>query len=182
MLRNTLVLFLALVLTGCGSMKPQDFAQKHPRFDVFDYFEGNSRAWGIFEDRFGKLRRQFTVDITGTVRDDVLTLVEDFVYDDGETDRRIWTIRKTDEHAYEGQADDVLGTAIGSQYGNALNWSYDMDLRVGDGTWRVRFDDWMFLQPDGVLVNRARVRKWGFELGEVTLFFTKPQSVAQATE
>ncbi|MBP3128191.1 DUF3833 domain-containing protein [Thalassospira sp. ER-Se-21-Dark] len=182
MLRNFMALFVLVLLAGCGSMKPQDFAQKEPRFDVFDYFEGDSRAWGIFEDRFGTLRRQFTVEITGTVEDGVLTLEEDFIYDDGETDRRVWKISKTDEHSYEGLADDIVGKAIGSQYGNALNWSYDMDLKVGDGAWRVTFDDWMFLQPDGVLVNRARVKKWGFEIGEVTLFFTKTQRVAQAAE
>ncbi len=182
MLRNVMALCLMMVLTGCGSMKPQDFAQKEPVFDVFDYFEGNSRAWGIFEDRFGKLRRQFTVDITGSIEDGVLTLEEDFIYDDGETDRRVWVITKTGPHSYEGKADDIIGSAVGSQYGNALNWAYDMDLKVGDGTWRVSFNDWMFLQPDGVLVNRARVKKWGFEIGEVTLFFRKPQHVAQAAE
>jgi len=182
MLRNVMVSCFILVLTGCGSMKPQDFAQKEPFFDVFDYFEGNSRAWGIFEDRFGKLRRQFTVDITGTIDEGVLTLEEDFIYDDGETDRRVWIITKSGEHTFEGQADDIIGSAIGSQYGNALNWSYDMDLKVGDGSWRVSFNDWMFLQPDGVLVNRARVKKWGFEIGEVTLFFTKPQPALQAAE
>ncbi|WP_296994155.1 DUF3833 family protein, partial [Thalassospira sp. UBA1131] len=85
MLRNFMALFVLVLLAGCGSMKPQDFAQKEPRFDVFDYFEGDSWAWGIFEDRFGTLRRQFTVEITGTVEDGVLTLEEDFIYDDGET-------------------------------------------------------------------------------------------------
>lgn len=182
MLRSFTALVMVLILTGCGSMKPQDFAQKEPRFDVFEYFEGNSRAWGIFEDRFGKLRRQFTVDITGTIDDGVLTLEEDFLYDDGEQDRRVWIIRKTGEHSLSGEADDIIGTAAGVQYGNALNWSYEMDLKVGDGSWRVSFDDWMFLQGDGVLVNRARVRKWGFEIGEVTLFFTKQPSALRAAE
>ena len=41
-----------------------------------------------------------------------------------------------------------------------LNWRYDMDLKVGEGT-SVHFNDWMFLQEDGVLVNRARVTKLG---------------------
>ncbi len=113
MLRNFMALCVLVLLAGCGSMKPQDFAQKEPRFDVFEYFEGNSRAWGIFEDRFGKLRRQFTVDITGTVNDGVLTLEEDFLYDDGEQDRRVWTIRKTGEHSLSGEADDIIGTAAG---------------------------------------------------------------------
>ena len=54
--------------------------------DLFEYFSGQSRAWGLFEDRFGKVRRQFSVDIEGRVSGDTLTLEEDFVYDDGELD------------------------------------------------------------------------------------------------
>ncbi len=30
---------------------------------------------------------------------------------------------------------------------------------------RVDFDDWMFLQPDGVLLNRAKIGNFGFNLG-----------------
>ena len=66
--------------------------------------------------------------------------------------------------------------ATGEVYGNALNWLYEMDLRVADGTWRVRFDDWMFLQPSGLLLNRAKVSKFGLEIGTVTLAFVKPSS------
>ncbi len=29
-------------------MKPQDFAQDKPRFDVFEYFSGKTRTWGDF--------------------------------------------------------------------------------------------------------------------------------------
>ena len=157
-------------------MKPQDFAGTTPRFALEEYFDGDVRAWGIFQDRAGRLRRQFVVDIAGTWDGETLTLVEDFVYDDGETDQRIWTIRKLDDHRYEGTAGDVVGTAVGIGYGNALNWSYDFDLQVGGRTIRVRFDDWMFLQGDGVMINRADVSKWGFTLGEVSIFFTRQES------
>ncbi|NNG05259.1 MAG: DUF3833 domain-containing protein [Inquilinus sp.] len=172
---RTLVLCLAFLfaLTGCSSMKPQDFAGTTPTFALEDYFDGKVRAWGIFQDRFGRLRRQFVVDITGTWDGETLTLVEDFVYDDGELDQRIWHIRKLDEHRYEGTADDVVGTAVGIAYGNALNWSYDFDLLVGERRIRVRFDDWMFLQDQEVMINRAEVIKWGFTLGEVSIFFTR---------
>ena len=166
-------LCLALLLTGCNTMKLEDFSDKQPVLVLEDYFAGETRAWGIFEDRFGNLRRQFVVDINGTWQGGVLTLDERFVYSDGETDRRVWRITKTGPGAYEGTADDVVGTAEGRASGNALSWRYTMDLKVGDGSWRVQFDDWMFLQPDGILINRARVSKWGFELGEVTLFFSK---------
>ena len=55
-----------------------------------------------------------------------------------------------------------------------------MDLKIGESRLRVQFDDWMFLQHDGVLINRARVSKLGFEIGQVTLTFQKP--VQKATK
>lgn len=166
-------LFVLILLSGCNVMEPESFAGTEPRLVIEEYFAGRTKAWGIFEDRFGKLRRQFTVDIVGRWNGDTLVLEEDFSFADGEKSRRVWRIRKLGDHVYEGEADDVIGTARGFSYGNALQWRYDMDLKVGDGTWRVHFNDWMFLQPGGVLINRAKVTKWGLAIGEVTLAFQK---------
>jgi len=159
-------------------MKPEDFNSKGPRFVLEDYFEGKTRAWGMFHDRFGALRREFVVDITGTWDGTTLTLDEEFDYADGEQDRRIWTIKKIDANTYTGTAGDIIGTAMGRSFGNALNWTYDMNLKVGDSTWRVTFDDWMFLQPGGVLLNRATVTKFGMQLGTVTLSFSRTEDIA----
>jgi hypothetical protein len=167
------LVFAMIVLSGCTNMKPSDFSETSPVLRIEDYFVGKTHAWGIFEDRFGNLRRQFFVDIQGRWDGETLVLDERFRYSDGETDRRVWTIKKIDEHRYEGSADDVIGTATGESYGNALNWRYDMDLKVGESTLRVHFNDWMFLHSSGVLVNRARVSKFGIAIGEVTLFFQK---------
>ena len=165
---------IALTLSGCETMKPEDFAQQTPRLDVFDYFDGRTQAWGLFEDRFGRVRRQFTVDIEGQVENGKLILDEDFDYSDGEQQQRRWIIERSGDGNYKGQAADVIGEAVGYARGNALNWRYRMALKVGESTWKVAFDDWMFLQTDGVLINRARVTKLGIELGSVTLFFAKP--------
>ena len=174
MRRLTALLFpVLLFLSGCTSMKPADFATAPQKLVLEEYFAGKTRAWGLFEDRFGTVRRQFTVDITGDWNGERLVLDEAFLYNDGETDRRVWTIRKTVDGQYLGEAGDVVGQAAGEAAGNALNWAYTMDLKVGDGTLRVRFNDWMFLQPDNVIINRARVTKWGVEIGQVTLFFRK---------
>ena len=178
MKRLTVLLGLLVALTGCGGMDAKEFAESKPRLVLEEYFQGKTRAWGIFVDRFGDLRRQFAVDIDGTWDGQELVLDEDFTYGDGEKDRRVWRIRKIDEHRYEGRADDVIGTAEGSSYGNALNWRYDLDLKVGDSTWRVTFNDWMFLQDGGVLLNKASVTKWGFEIGTVFIAFRKGEEAA----
>lgn len=172
------LLSIFLFMTGCSSMKPSDFTKAEPTFDLFDYFNGQTQAWGIFEDRFGTVRRQFQVAINGTITGHTLILDERFEYSDGEQDQRIWVIDDKGDNTFEGRADDVVGTAKGISAGNALNWSYEMDLKVGSSSFRVRFDDWMFLQKGNVLINRARVSKWGIDIGEVSLFFTKPANAS----
>jgi hypothetical protein len=164
---------LASLLPGCADMTPTDFADAQPRLTFEDYFAGHTKAWGLFEDRFGRVKRQFTVDIDGSWNGGILTLDEHFLYDDGETEERIWSIRKLGPDRYEGTAADVVGVAQGRSAGNALNWKYTLDLKVGDGRLKLRFDDWMFLQPGGVMINRAHVSKWGVEVGSVTLCFER---------
>ncbi len=163
-----------LATTGWSSMKPEDFEGAEPHFRLETFFEGHTRAWGIFEDRFSNLRRQFTVDIDGTWDGETLTLVEDFVYEDGEEERRIWVIRPDGENGYTGEADGVIGPASGRAYGNAVNWRYDFDLVVGGRSFKVNFNDWMFLQPDGeTMINRAYVTKWGIRVGTASIFFRR---------
>ena len=174
MLRRILLIALtALPLAACGSMRVQDFEDATPTLKLEDYFAGQTKAYGLFRDRFGDVRRQFTVKIDGDWDPETrtLTLDERFSYRDGETDRRVWTIEKTGPHGYQGTAGDVPGTAKGEAYGNAFNWTYQVDLKVDGSTYRVTFDDWMFLQEDGILLNTADVTKWGFEVGTVTIAF-----------
>ena len=154
-------------------MNIDDYTSTGPAFVLEEYFVGDVKASGIFEDRFGVVRRQFTVEINGTWDGRNLVLDEHFQYSDGEQDRRVWTIKKIDDNSYVGRADDVIGLAQGEVRGNALNWRYDMNLKVGESLWRVHFDDWMFLQSSGILLNRARISKLGIEIGTVTLAFMR---------
>lgn len=154
-------------------MKAEIYDGTEPALDLDTYFSGSVKAWGLFQDRFGRLRRQFTVDIHGYLEGDELVLEEDFQYFDGEKSRRVWRLKRLDDHNYEGRAADVEGVAQGRLYGQALNFSYVLRLPIGSRTWHVNFDDWMFMHADGVLVNRAVMSKWGIRLGEVTLFFKK---------
>jgi hypothetical protein len=156
-------------------MKPDDFAKSQQRFVLEEYFAGKTRTWGLYEDRFGTVKRQFVVDINGTWDGIQLTLDEDFTFDDGERSTRQWRISKRPDGNYEGRADDVIGVAIGKVGGNALHWRYVLDLKISEtSTLAVSFDDWMFLQPGGVMINRARMSKFGIELGQVTISFMKP--------
>lgn len=167
---------LLLLTVGCSAVDIKGYAGQQPEFDLFDYFIGETRGWGIVQDRKGKLLRQFVVDIKGSVNAaGELVLDEQFTWSDGEHSERIWTIERTGPNDFRGRAADVVGIAEGGVYGNALFWSYMLNIEARGSTWKVRFDDWMFLQPDGVLLNRATMSKFGFELAQVTIAF---QSIA----
>ncbi|MET0090800.1 MAG: DUF3833 family protein, partial [Candidatus Thiodiazotropha sp.] len=84
-----------------------------------------------------------------------------------------WTLKRLPGGRYTGTADDVEGSASGQVSGNALHWTYTLSLPVGEKVYAVDFDDWMYLQEDGVLINRSVMKKFGFRLGEVTLFFQR---------
>ncbi|MDO6706974.1 DUF3833 domain-containing protein [Photobacterium sp. 1_MG-2023] len=167
-----MLLCVALLVTGC-STSVDDHKYHRPALNLFSYFDGEVKAWGMLQDRSGKQTRRFSVDILGTVKGNTLTLDEDFVFDDGEKQQRIWTITRHSDGHYSGTAGDVVGEATGKTAGNALNWQYTLRVPVGDTTYEIAFDDWMFLQDDVRMFNVATMSKWGFHVGTVTLFFEK---------
>ena len=170
------LLIFFLSLGACSKIEMEQFKNNTPKLDLFSFFEGNTVAYGIFEDRFGNLKRQFRVNISGTIVDEKLTLDEDFLYDDGEKDKRIWKIKKItekDKITYEGQAEDIEGTATGSISGNTLNWSYDIYLNIKGSNIKVHFNDWIYKQSENLAINRAYVSKFGINIGSVTLVFLR---------
>ncbi len=71
-------------------MKIADFEGRVPKLDLFAFFDGRVEGWGLVEDRFGRLRRQFHVVIDGSIAGDELTLDEVFRYADGDVGERQW--------------------------------------------------------------------------------------------
>lgn len=145
-------------------------------FRLEHYFEGYTFAEGVFEDRFGKVRQRFIVDIEGFVENSNLTLDETFKFNDGREETRIWEIKPTGNGTYLGEAADVVGYANGKIIGNLLQWQYEMLLPIGTKRIRVHFNDEIWLLGSGQLLNRARVSKFGILLGTVTIVFCKPHS------
>lgn len=163
---------IVLLLGGCSS-DIKDYQSSAPAFNVFEYFDGELTAWGMVQDYTDKQTRRFEVAIIGTVEGDTLTLTEDFVFDDGETDQRIWKITRLSDDRYQGVADDIIGVAKGREVGNALQWQYDFELQLEDSSVVVSFDDWLYRQDDKHVFNITTINKFGVEVGKITLFFQK---------
>ena len=87
-----LLLALAVNIAACARKDVGELVTRKPNFVLEEFFSGNSVAFGIFEDRFGNLRRQFRVNLSGKLDGNRLVLDEEFLYDDGERASRVWTI------------------------------------------------------------------------------------------
>lgn len=171
----SLLCLIALGFTGCATRLDGDrYRDDTPAFNLFTFFEGPTKAWGIVQNRDGEVVQRFTVDISGTITGDTLRLDETFNYQLGDgVKARTWAIRRLGDGTYTGGAGDIVGSATGESHGNAFRWSYEMDLPVGDNEFRVRFEDWIWALDDRTIVNRSYIQKLGLDFAEVTIFMQR---------
>ena len=85
-------LLTLILLNGCSgnNMKPIDFKDQKPKLIIEDYLSGNVKAWGILQNRSGKVTRQFSADLNGKWDGKQLILDEKFNWNDGEVQTRQW--------------------------------------------------------------------------------------------
>ena len=174
-LRTLLLLVCFVGLSACaGRPALDDPPLSDKELNLEEFFVGQLTANGQFQDVLGNVSRRFTVDINGTWDGETLRLVEDFVYEDGSTEQRIWNLQKTGPNSWEGTAPGVIGVATGEERGDMFNWVYTIDLPIpGEDPIRVSFDDWMWLLTEDRLLNRAYMRRFGIPVGEVIIFFER---------
>lgn len=168
-----IVLLLCIGLASCSGVEVQTYQQATPALDLRQFFEGKVEAWGMFQKRSGEVVRRFYVDIHGYSEGENLILDESFTYDDGSTQKRVWTLTPTGDGKWRGTAGDVVGEALGEVSGNAFRWRYVLSLPVDGKVYDVHLDDWMYLIDENTMANRSFMTKFGFEVGQITLFFRK---------
>lgn len=166
------ILLISVTLMSCAS-NIKDYEDTRPSFKLEQFFEGELFAYGIIQDRSGKVRRRFTADLEGRWEGNEGILEEYFSYDDGEQQTRIWYLEKTEEGKYIGSADDVVKPAKGETSGFAFNWHYTLAVDIDGKEWTFKLNDWLYLIDDKRLINRATMRKFGLKVGEITLVIEK---------
>ena len=169
MTRILLAAILVTLLASCSGVTVTDYKDARPLLDVEQFFNGELTAHGVVKNRGGKVIRTFNAHISAQWNDGVGTLVEDFVFDDGEQQQRIWTLTPDGAGQYTGTAGDVIGDALLQQAGNSLFLDYVLRLPYGDSEIDVRVDDRMYLVSPDVLINESTLGKFGFRVGNLVL-------------
>jgi len=157
----------------CCKVDVATYEGRNPKLDLREYFNGPLEAEGVFLNRKGVVQRQFHMDLTGTWNGNSGTLDEHFIYSNGQTLHRLWSVVMKDDGSFVGSADDLAGNAIGRQCGNASHMTYTLKVPKGGKTVTVDMDDWLFKMNDSVVINRVTARKFGFRVGELLITFRK---------
>lgn len=168
------LLLLAALLLPLGWLAPAQAADKVLVLEEF--FLGTLTAKGSFTSRIDGSKRGLDVVMKGSWdrKTQTLTLVEDFVFSDGEKDRKTWRFRKTGPGTYVGTREDVLGEAKVWQDGPAIRLSYKARQKTkGGSTFDVHFDDVLKQTDAKTVLNTASVHWWFLTVGDVELIIKK---------
>lgn len=144
-------------------------------FDLLSWLEGHTTAQGVFEDRRGRIRRRFTVEMTGEAEGDTLRLKEHFVFTDGEHQHRTWVLTRSSDGGFTGTCEDAVGQAQGRFAEGVAYLSSQLRLKVGRRMVAMSFDDAFYAAGPHEVLNRSTVSKWGIRLGQVLILFRKDQ-------
>ena len=148
-------------------------------FDLTTLLAGHTRAEGVFEDRFGRLKRRLAVDMHGAWKDGRFHLEEHFTYDDGRREARLWIVTPGEGGHFTAACDDCVGIARGHVADGTITMHYRFRLRMKSRVITVDFSDRIHRLGSGRAVNRATMSKLGVRLGELALFFERPDRSAR---
>jgi hypothetical protein len=168
-IKPLLLIICALSLPGCAGIKVTDYAGNTPALVAEDFFNGRLTAHGVVKDRSGKVIRYFNADISASWRDGIGTLDEDFVFNDGEHQRRVWTLTPTGPGRYDATAGDVVGTGKVRVAGNSMFLDYVLRIPWHDDSLDLHIDDRMYLVSPTTIINESRMIKFGLEVGQILL-------------
>ena len=151
-------------------------------FDLLGFLDGPVRAWGVFEDRGGRVRRRFVADLVGRGDGTRFVIDEEFRFDDGTVEQRQWQFERGEGGAFHATATDVIGQAEGRGDAGGARLRYQFRLDIKGRSRIVDFDDRFYPIDGGRIINRATVSKFGVRLGELTILFERRSASAAGAD
>lgn len=131
-------------------------------------FRGIALGHGRFKSGLIGLDRGFTVTTRGHQNGDFFVLDQQFRFDNGETDRRVWRFRRTGPNAWVGTRKDVIGEAKVQVAEDVITMKYDVLVPRKDGSkLTLHFEDRISRVGRKTLVNKAVIYTLGIPVGSV---------------
>ncbi len=170
MFRPNRRLFLGLAAlapaAACTSVPPDPGGDLAP-LSLAGTFQGRLTGAGAFRVPLLGLERRFAVVMNGTLRDNRLSLIEDFRWDDGRVERLTWVFDRTGDGTWAGRREDTVGPARVVEDGRTIRLAYLADVRSSGRVTRLGFEDVIYSPRPGAVVIDAIVTRLGVPVGTV---------------
>lgn len=150
------------------AQSPTAYAGTKPAFDPRVHLAGPMVSEGVIFGPTGHVSSRFVADMNGTWSNSGGILSEVFSFDEsGEPLRREWNITDTGPNQFVATASDVVGEAVGVYEGSALQMKYRLRLSESAGGHVLNVTDWLYLAPNGHILNKSEMRKFGIKVAEL---------------
>ena len=158
---------IVMRLTGFIAQTPEDYQNLGPDFDIREHLNGPIACEGIIYGPLGRISSRFVAEFNASWDGNSGRMTEHFVYDDGSIQDREWQLTLNEGGVITATADDLEGAGIGRQSGPTVLLRYNIRLPASSGGHVLNTVDWMYLMPNGTIMNRSQFRKFGIKVGEL---------------
>lgn len=164
------ILLVLIVLKGrfasFMAQTPTDYTDG-PMFNMREVFNGPIECEGVIYGPTGRVTSRFEADFVASWDGNVGTVQEEFRYDTGNVQHRQWTFTLGNDGSILADAPDLVGTGTGMQHGSAVQLNYNIKLTDEAGGHVLNTTDWMYMTPNGNVMNRSQFRKFGIKVAEL---------------
>lgn len=153
---------------GFVSQTPSDYADMGgEQFDLRTHLNGPIVCEGVIYGPTGRVTSRFVGDFQAEWNGNCGVMKEHFTYCNGDEVHREWNLTLGNDGRIRATASDVIGDGEGMQSGPTVQLKYKYKLPEAQGGHVLDTTDWMYLAPNGTIVNRSQFRKFGIKVAEL---------------
>ncbi len=152
---------------GFSAQTSSDYESEELQIDLRTHLNGPIKCEGIIFGPWGRVVSRFSADFEAAWDANRGIMSERFRYDSGNTQEREWRLELGNDGRIKADADDLVGVGSGQQSGSSVKLDYNLRLPQEAGGYVLKVTDWMYLTPDGHIVNRSVFRKFGIKVAEL---------------
>jgi len=156
---------------------PDDYAIGHPQFDLREHLNGPILCEGVIYGPLGRVTSRFVGKFEARWEGNRGVMREHFIYDSGATQDREWRLELGNDGSIKAEADDLVMPGNGWIKGSAAQLNYRIKMPDDAGGHVLDTVDWMYLAPNGTVVNRSQFRKFGIPVAELVATMRKVDTV-----
>ena len=145
---------------------PDDYSDG-PMFNMREVFNGPIECEGVIYGPTGRVTSLFEADFIASWDGNIGTVREEFRYDSGNVQHREWKFTLGNDGSMKAEAPDLVGVGTGQQHGSAVQLNYNIKLTDEVGGHVLAVNDWMYMTPNGNVMNRSQFRKFGIKVAEL---------------